>query len=146
MNSTVTIREITLEDADDIQQIRKRISEDDAHVDFKKIIKQHVDEGNTHSCLVAQIDSRVVGYMISTVLYAGFGLKKSAWIMSIGVDPQYMGQGIGLKLANEICDIYKKRGVEYLYSSVLWDSIDVLSFFKKLGFERSQFINLRKKL
>lgn len=146
MNSTVNIREITLNDAEDIQLIRKKISEDDADVDFKKIIKQNVDEKNTKSCLVAEMDSRVVGYMISTILYAGFGLKKSAWIMSIGVDPAFMGQGIGLKLAREICRIYKEKGVEYLYSSVLWDSIDVLSFFKKLGFERSQFINLRKKL
>ncbi|THB76969.1 MAG: GNAT family N-acetyltransferase [Desulfobacteraceae bacterium] len=143
---SLNIREITLDDAEDIQQIRKRISEDDAHVEFEKILKRHVDDGTTQSCLVAELDSKVVGYMISTQLYAGFGVKKSAWIMAIGVDPDHMGQGIGLKMAEEICEIYKKKGIEYIYSSVLWDSIDVLSFFKKLGFERSQFINLRKKL
>ena len=84
--------------------------------------------------------------MISTVLYAGFGIKKSAWIMAIGVHPEYMGQGIGLSLARKICDIYKEKGIKNIYSSVLWDSTDVLSFFKKLGFERSEFINLKKRL
>lgn len=146
MSDSLNIRAITLEDTDAIQQIRRRISEDDAYVDFEKIIRQHVNDGTTQSCLVAEIDSRVVGYMISTTLYAGFGLKKSAWIMAIGVDPDHMGQGIGLALAQKICDFYKGKGIEYIYSSVIWDSIDVLSFFKKLGFERSQFINLRKKL
>ncbi len=145
-NQALNIREITLDDTKDIQQIRERISEDDAHVDFDKIMKQHVSNGNANFCLAAEMDGRVVGYMISTRLYAGFGLKKSAWIMAIGVDPEYMGQGIGLALARKICDLYKEKGIEYIYSSVLWDSVDVLSFFKKLGFERSQFINLRKKL
>ncbi len=146
MEDTVNIREITLDDAEAIQNIRKAISEDDAKVDFVKLIEQQISEGPGKSSLVAQIDGQVVGYMISTTLLAGFGIKKSAWIMAIGVHPDFMGQGIGLKLARKICEIYKDKGVKNIYSSVLWDSTDVLSFFKKLGFERSEFINLKKKL
>jgi len=142
----VNIREITLEDASAIQQIRRAISEEDGAVDFEKFIEQQISENRGKLSLVAVINGRVVGYMISTVLYAGFGIKKSAWIMAIGVHPEYMGQGIGLSLARKICDTYKEKGVKNIYSSVLWDSTDVLSFFKKLGFERSEFINLKKKL
>ncbi|MCP3873291.1 MAG: GNAT family N-acetyltransferase [Desulfobacteraceae bacterium] len=146
MEDKVNIREITLKDAAAIQAIRKAISEDDAEADLAKLIEQQVAEGSDESSLVAIINGHVVGYMISTTLNAGFGIKKSAWIMAIGVHPDYMGQGIGLNLAREICDIYKNKGVKFIYSSVLWDSTDVLSFFKKLGFERSDFINLKKKL
>lgn len=146
MEDTVSIREITLSDAAAIQTIRKAISEEDAQVDFIKIIEQQISDGADKSSLVAQINGEVVGYMVSTTLYAGFGIKKSAWILSIGIHPDFMGQGIGLKLARKICDIYKNKGIENIYSSVLWDSTDVLSFFKKLGFERSEFINLKKKL
>ena len=146
MEDTVNIREITLKDAEAIQNIRKAISEDDAKVEFVKIIERQISEGEDKSSLVAEINGNVVGYMISTSLYAGFGIKKSAWIMAIGVHPDFMGQGIGLKLAEKICDIYRDKGVKNIYSSVLWDSTDVLSFFKKLGFERSEFINLKKKL
>ena len=146
MEDRVEIREITLKDAEAIQEIRKAISEDDADVNFVKIIEQQIAEGADKSSLVAYIDDKVIGYMISTTLLAGFGIKKSAWIMAIGVLPEYMGQGIGLKLANKICNIYKEKGINHIYSSVRWDSTDVLSFFKKLGFERSEFINLKKKL
>ena len=146
MEDTVNIREITLNDAAQIQIIRKAISEDDAQVDFVKLIEQQISEGSDKSSLVALINGQIVGYMISTVLLAGFGIKKSAWIMAIGVHPDFMGQGIGLSLANKICESYKNKGVQHIYSSVRWDSTDVLSFFKKLGFERSEFINLKKKL
>jgi hypothetical protein len=41
---------------------------------------------------------------------------------------------------------YQAQGVENVYTSVRWDSTDLLSFFKTLGFDRSNFINLRKVL
>ena len=133
MEDKVEIREITLKDAEAIQEIRKAISEEDADVNFVKIIEQQIAEGADKSSLVACIDDKVVGYMISTTLLAGFGIKKSAWIMAIGVLPEYMGQGIGLNLANKICNIYKEKGIKHIYSSVRWDSTDVLSFFKNWG-------------
>ena len=146
MENIVNIREITLNDAEAIQNIRKAITADDADIDSVKLVEHQVRKKRNQSSLVAEVNGDVAGYMISSTLYAGFGIKKSAWIMAIGVHPDYMGQGIGLQLARKICEIYKDRGVEHIYSSVRWDSTDVLSFFKKLGFERSEFINLKKKL
>jgi N-acetylglutamate synthase-like GNAT family acetyltransferase len=73
-------------------------------------------------------------------------VEKSAWIASLGVDPKYMGQGIGKRLAQEIFDVYKEKGIQNIFTSVRWDSADLLSFFKTLGFDRSDFINLRKQL
>jgi len=146
VKDTVNIREIALNDAQAIQNIRKAITADDADVDSIKLVEHQVRKKQDKSSLVAEINGNVAGYMISTTLYAGFGMKKSAWIMAIGVHPDYMGQGIGLALARKICEIYKDRGVENIYSSVRWDSTDVLSFFKKLGFERSEFINLKKRI
>ena len=62
----------------------------------------------------------------------------------MGVDPDFMGQGIGAEIARKIFEIYKAAGIEKVYTSVRWDSTDLLSFFKTLGFDRSEFINLKK--
>jgi len=64
----------------------------------------------------------------------------------LGVDPKLMGQGIGKRLAEEIFRVYKEKGVTEVFTSVRWDATDILSFFKTLGFERSNFINLWKKV
>jgi ribosomal protein S18 acetylase RimI-like enzyme len=140
------IRKIDEGDAKDIERISSLISKESAVIDFTPVIKQQKDEISRRASIVALIDNKVIGYMISNVLHAGFGLDKSAWIISMGVDPDFMGRGIGRKLAEEILSIYKSENINYVFSSVIWDSIDLLSFFKTLGFERSEFINLRKKL
>jgi N-acetylglutamate synthase-like GNAT family acetyltransferase len=57
-----------------------------------------------------------------------------------------MGQGIGEGLAKKVFDYYKAEGIQNVYTSVRWDSTDLLSFFKTLGFDRSNFVNLRKVL
>ncbi len=146
MEKEIRIRRITLNDTEDIQRIARAISGDTSDIDFKKVIsRKYGDEESTIS-IAAEINGRVAGFMISNILYAGFGLDRSAWIMTLGVDPDFMGQGIGKKMAEKIFEIYRKKGIKNIYSSVMWDSIDLLSFFKTLGFERSNFINLRKKI
>ncbi len=73
-------------------------------------------------------------------------MEKSAWIGLFGVDSKYMGSGIGKRLAKEIFDVITERGIKNIFTSVKWDSTDLLSFFKSLGFDRCEFINLCKKL
>ncbi len=146
MEKELKIRRITLNDAEDIQRIIRAISGDTSEIDFGKVINHNYGDEESKISIAAEINGRVAGFMISNILYAGFGLDRSAWIVNLGVDPDLMGQGIGKKMAEEIFEIYRKRGIKHIYSSVMWDSIDLLSFFKTLGFERSNFINLCKKI
>ncbi len=139
------IRKIKAEDASDISQIQSAITKSSPTIDFRQIIEQQVRKDEDVS-FVAEIGGKVVGYMISYIVYGGFGLEKGAWIATLGVDPKFMGRGIGKKLAEEILAVYREKGINDIYTSVRWDSVDLLSFFKTLGFDRSNFINLRKEL
>ena len=114
-------------------------------IDFSKIIEAQALKTEDTS-FVAELEGRVVGYMVSYILSGGFGIEMSAWIAMFGVDPKFMGKGIGMSLAEEIFEFYKGKGIKNIYTSVRWDSTDLLSFFKTLGFDRSNFINLRKTL
>jgi ribosomal protein S18 acetylase RimI-like enzyme len=141
----VLIRDLKIEDADDITRIHAAITQSPVKINYKRIIEEQIRKADEAS-YVAEVKGKVVGYMISHIFYGGFGIEDSAWIAMFGIDPKFMGQGIGKALAGEIFSFYKEKGIQNIYTSVRWDSTDILSFFKTLGFDRSNFINLRKTL
>ncbi len=139
------IRKLKVADAEEIAKIYQAITGMVAEEDIRKLIREQAGREDTAS-LVALTDEKVVGYMVSHILPGSFGLNKSAWISMLGVSPSYMGRGIGNRLAREILAYYQQAGIRDIYTSVRWDSTDLLSFFKTLGFDRSNFINLHKQL
>jgi ribosomal protein S18 acetylase RimI-like enzyme len=143
--SEILIRKIKKEDAHELQRISAAITKEPAKIDFEEIAAYEARRAKDAS-FVAEIDGKIVGYMISYVLSGLFGIEKSAWIVMLGVDPKYMDRGIGKSLAEKVFEFYRNEGITNIFSSVRWDSTDLLSFFKTLGFDRSNFINLRRVL
>ncbi len=141
----ITIRRLKAEDGREIRKIYVAITRDPSEADFERIVQEQAGKPEDAS-FVAEHEGRVVGYMISSMLTGIFGIKKSAWISMMGVHPRFMGQGIGESLAEELFRYAKSQGLEDIYTSVRWDSTDLLSFCKTLGFDRSNFINLIKRL
>jgi N-acetylglutamate synthase-like GNAT family acetyltransferase len=145
--NTVTIRKMRSRDIEDIERIYTLITKRALKADFRELVEDHADlRGTEMNCFVAELQGKVVGFMISHVITFSFGMEKSAWIATMGVDPKLMGQKIGARLAEEIFAFYKSQGITNIYTSVRWDATDVVSFFKTLGFNRSDFINLKKSL
>ena len=143
----VSIRKWRVEDTDEICEIYSLITHKGVDADFKRMVleraqKVGVEEGH----FVAEYSGRIVGFMISYILPFGFGAEDCAYIATMGVHPKYMDQGIGAGMTKEIFMFYKARGISNVYTSVRWDSTDLLSFFKAMGFERSNYINLKQNL
>ena len=141
----LTIRKMKPADANAIARIHAEIEQSQNVDEYQKIAEEHTVR-NRDASFVAELDGEVLGYMIGYILPGGFGMKKSAWIAMLGVRPKYMGQGIGEQLANAIFEHSKREGIHTIYTSVRWESPDLLSFFKRLGFEKSNFINLLKRI
>jgi ribosomal protein S18 acetylase RimI-like enzyme len=139
------IRKLTARDLPQVVAIQGIITRQKVTAEKVAILKEHIKkEGNIS--LVAVADQRVVGFMISELMTNSFGLDQGGWIKNVGVLPQYMGKGIGQSLANHLFDAYRQKGINEIFTASRWDWGDLLSFFKSLGFERSNFINLYKKL
>ena len=137
------IRKLQIDDAESICRIQESITKEPIIIDYRKVAEEEAKNRDGVS-FVAELDGKVVGFMITYVIYGGFGLEKSAWIGVFGVEPKYMGSGIGKTLAKKIFDVITERGIKNIFTSVRWDSIDLLSFFKSLGFDRCEFINLKR--
>jgi ribosomal protein S18 acetylase RimI-like enzyme len=139
------IRKLTARDLPQVVGIQGIITRQKVTAKKITILKENIKkEGNIS--LVAVADQKVVGFLISELMTNSFGLDQGGWIKNVGVLPQYMGKGIGQALANELFDAYRRKGINEIYTASQWDWGDLLSFFKSLGFDRSNFINLYKKL
>ena len=137
------IRKLQIDDAENICRIQESITKEPSTIDYRKVAEEEAKNKDGVS-FVAELYGKVVGFMITYIIYGGFALEKSAWIGVFGVEPKYMGSGIGKRLAKEIFDVIAERGIKNIFTSVRWDSTDLLSFFKSLGFDRCEFINLKK--
>lgn len=94
--------------------------------------------------MVAEEDGEVLGFIIGCIKEWGFGVERSGWIEMIEVDPERMGKGVGKALGEALFSVFKEEGIKEVYTSVKWDSGDLISFFKSIGFDKSGFINLQK--
>lgn len=137
------IRRLKKADSKDIARIFASIVKRYEEIDFDRLIYEQARNTGMAN-LVAELKGKVIGFIISYTLSGGFGIDKSAWIAMVGVDPKFMGKGIGKAMAEELFRFYKEKGINNIYTSVRWDSTDLLSFFKTLKFDRSDFINLSK--
>lgn len=97
------------------------------------------------TCIVAERDNRVVGFIVGCIKEWGFGVERSGWIEMIEVDPKFMGKGIGTALGEALIHYFRDEGITEVYTSVKWDSGDLIAFFKSIGFDKSSFINLEFK-
>jgi ribosomal protein S18 acetylase RimI-like enzyme len=141
----IKIRQLELKDKSAIFEIQESITKHKADKDWEQLVEGYIKNSGDTS-LVAEVDGKVAGFMLGDIKVYGFGAGRSGWIEVIGVHPRYMGSGIGKKLGGELINIFKTKNVKHIFTSVRWDSGDLLAFFKSIGFDRSNFINLEKKI
>ena len=107
---------------------------------FKSFIKK-----SPKTCFVAKKDNKVAGFIVGCIKEWGFGVERSGWIEMIEVDPRFMGEGIGKNLGGALIRYFKDECITEVYTTVKWDSGDLIAFFKSIGFYKSSFINLEFK-
>ena len=139
------LRRITNEDLPQVEKIQARIIRREVPAGWRERLAQHVEPADLPG-LVAEVDGKVVGFILGEIKVGRFGAERTGWIEMMGVQPEQMGTGVGHALARALLDYFQSQGVYEVQTSVLWDSGDMLAFFKKLGFDRSPFINLQIKL
>lgn len=140
----VKIREMQERDIPSVVKILRKITKKDMSDRWKSQALNYLGKGNIS--VVAESNGNVVGFMFGTIREWMFGVEKSGWIEILGVEPEYMGKGIGKELGETMLKKFRDRGATEVYTSALWHSGDMLAYFKSLGFSRSELVNLNRKL
>jgi GNAT superfamily N-acetyltransferase len=104
-------------------------------------------QGQIGTSLVAENDGRVIGFIMGKIYMGEFGIPEStASLDTVGLDPEFAGNGIGSLLLDEFIRNVKAAGVTSIQTMVVWSDIHLLRFFNKNGFVPSQTINLERKV
>jgi ribosomal protein S18 acetylase RimI-like enzyme len=143
----VSLRPLTLGDLDAIVEIDQKVLGKPRRDYWKKKIELP-NPRYPLSCLVAEYEREVIGFIVGEVSGWEFGIPDTiGWISTIGVDPAYQHHGVARKLSQEFIKNLKAIGVTIVYTLVNWNDWDLLKFFRAMGFTRGgDMINLELKI
>ena len=97
--------------------------------------------------LVAVYEDNIIGFIMGNVFLGEFGIPESmATLDTIGVHPDYQGQGVAIELIRQFVSNLKKAQVEHIYTFVNWNDWNMLKFLEKSGFGPSKTLALEMKL
>lgn len=95
------------------------------------------------SCLVAELDGQVVGFIIGGASRWEYGVPENiGWIDTIGVDPACQRKGTARRLFAAMANNLKEMGVDTITTFVNRRDWVLLKFFKNQGFQKGDMINL----
>lgn len=94
---------------------------------------EEVDEIPEEGFFVAEINGRIVGFIIAFVTGGG----KIGVIGVIGVDPDYRRMGIATALAVKAAEYLIEKGVEKVVTEVYVDNISSYNLIKSFGFKET---------
>lgn len=145
MKKEIHVRKMTVNDIEAVLLIDEKITGEPHEAQWESKIIDHMTS-NPLGCLVAEVDKRVVGFVIADIRGWEFGIPKCGWIEIVGVDPEVRKRGIARALIEALEDFFRMNGVEGVKTMINWNDGGLVSFFRALGFERSEFIVLEMDL
>ena len=96
---------------------------------------------------VAEIDGKVVGFMLGDCRAGEFGLEQpSGWIERFGIDPDHRGRDLGRKLFEAACAHFRAQGATSVRTLVDKNDTAVTGFLKAIGFGDSPLTALERQI
>ncbi|MCE4617254.1 MAG: ribosomal protein S18-alanine N-acetyltransferase [Desulfurococcales archaeon] len=135
---SVIVREVRISELETVKSINEKVLPENYPLSFYYSIA--MEWGDIF--LVAEVDGRIVGYMMNRIenhfSVKSFrpGIVRKGHILSIAVLPEFQGKGIGSRLLAEgLKRMRKLHHVDNVYLEVRVSNIMAINFYKKFGFE-----------
>jgi len=131
----VLVRNLRAEDQDAVIAIDARSIGRRRDEFFKLKLRQAAADTGIAVSLAAELDGRVVGFLLARVYYGEFGLTERTAVMDVlGVHPDSRGRHVGAALIDQLRTNLLALGIRTLQTEVAWDSPELLAFFQHEGF------------
>ena len=137
---TVNIRRMGRGDIDAVLALDRKISRGRELITYRDMVA--VDPGGALDLsFVAEVDGKVVGFILARLTYVGVPFIELAVIQAIVVDPDYQRRGIASRLVNALLGHCHAEGINTMRAVIDEHNTELRRFFEHLGFRRSQLVN-----
>ena len=111
------------------------------------MVERAVEKAEFQASLAAEIDGRLVGFVLATLYYGEYGLAEpSASIDAVGVLPEHRGRRVGRALMRQLLLNLAALHIQRVRTEVQWNDFDLLGFFESFGFQPSGRLCLEREL
>lgn len=142
----VRFRPLTELDIDSVTRIDERVTGTYRPDVWEQRIGYYIRR-DPESSQVAEIDGRVVGFMLGEVRGGEFGLDEpTGWVEFFGVDPNARGRDVGSGLLDALLRHFRERGAQIARTIVADRDREIASFIGKMGFERAPLTAFERRL
>jgi GNAT superfamily N-acetyltransferase len=119
--------------------IDRRITGRDRSAYFEQKLNEALHESDVRVSLVTDRNGGPIGFIMARVDFGEFGrIAPTAVVDTIGIDPDYWGQGIGRALLSQLLVNLQTLRVEYIRTEVDWRDRELLAFLDHCDFRSSQ--------
>ena len=95
---------------------------------------------------VAEVGGKVVGFIIGDVRGWEYGMPSGAWIDIMGVDPDYQGQSIGVRLIEAFVLQAKEQQIRSVHAWTTEGDDRLQRFLQSAGFTRGKLVEYAREL
>lgn len=95
---------------------------------------------------VAEVDGRVVGFLMGRILERRYAPFVGAWVEILGIEPDLKRRGIGRGLLETFLEGCRKRGIQEVHAVASVRDAEVKPFLEAYGFQQGELVHLHKKL
>ncbi len=97
--------------------------------------------------LVAEVENRVVGFILGRAGELEFGLPGTiAWIEMIGVDPPHRRRGVAEALVGKFTESAEDHGIQTIFTLIASDGTELQQFFKRFGYVQGKMLHYQKEI
>lgn len=143
----IPIRSMTADDLSAIVRIDRHITGRDRKAYYARKLDEALAESAVRVSLVAELDDRVVGFIMARVDFGEFGSAEPLAVMdTIGVDPGYRNKGVAAGLFSQLVTNLAGLRVERVRTEAGWNDFGLLTFLDRMGFRPHRTLALRRPL
>lgn len=123
----ISIEKAQLKDLESIVSIEQKVFYTDSYPPF--VVRQLFDISEEYF-MVAKEENNILGYVIGGINSS----EKQGWILSLAVDPEARGKGLGKQLLEKLVALLKSKNIEQIALTVYPDNTSAIKIYKDLGF------------